>query len=72
MRAVRGTGMLLAIELTSPGLTRRFAAACLARRVIVNWTLHCDTVVRLAPPLTLGRAEIAHALGVMDAALAAR
>ncbi len=71
IRAVRGAGMLLAIELASPALTRRFAAACLARRVIVNWTLHRDTVVRLAPPLTLTRSEIAHALAVMDAALRA-
>jgi len=69
IRAVRGAGMLLAIELASPSLTRRFAAACLARGVIVNWTLHRDTVVRLAPPLTLTRAETTHALDVMDAVL---
>jgi 4-aminobutyrate aminotransferase-like enzyme len=61
--------MLLAVEFASPSLTRRFAAACLARGLIVNWTLHRDTVVRLAPPLTLRRAEVAHALAVMDAAL---
>jgi acetylornithine/succinyldiaminopimelate/putrescine aminotransferase len=69
IRAVRGAGMLLAVEFASPSLTRRFAAACLARGLIVNWTLHRDTVVRLAPPLTLRRAEVAHALAVMDAAL---
>ena len=70
VRAVRGVGMLLALELGSPRATRRFAAACLARGLIVNWTLHRDTVIRLAPPLTLTRAEIEHALVVMDAALA--
>jgi 4-aminobutyrate aminotransferase-like enzyme len=37
--------------------------------VILNWTLHRDTVIRLAPPLTITRGEIAHALAVMDAAL---
>jgi acetylornithine/N-succinyldiaminopimelate aminotransferase len=70
IRAVRGAGMLLALELASPRATRRFANACLARGLIVNWTLHRDTVIRLAPPLTLGRAEIALALATMDAALA--
>jgi len=35
----------------------------------VNWTLHRDTVIRLAPPLILSRAEIALALATMDAAL---
>ncbi len=60
--AVRGAGMLLALELRSPRATRRFARACLDRGLIVNWTLHRDTVIRLAPPLTLTRREIAHAL----------
>ncbi len=69
VRDVRGVGLLLAIELATPRATRRFAAACLDRRVILNWTLHRDTVVRLAPPLTITRGEIAHALGVIDASL---
>jgi acetylornithine/N-succinyldiaminopimelate aminotransferase len=72
VRAVRGRGLLLAIELGSARAARRFAARCLARGLILNWTLHQDTVIRLAPPLTITRAEIAHALGIMDAALSAR
>ena len=71
VRAVRGLGLLLAIELATPTVTRRFAAACLSRGLVLNWTLHRDTVVRLAPPLTITRREIAHALSVMDAALRA-
>lgn len=69
VRDVRGVGLLLAIELATPAATRRFAAACLARGVLLNWTLHRDTVIRLAPPLTITRREIAHALAVMHAAL---
>ena len=69
VRAVRGAGLLLALELATPATTRRFAAACLARGLILNWTLHRDTVIRLAPPLTITAGEIAHALAMMDAAL---
>jgi len=69
IRAVRGVGLLLAIELRSARATRRFAAACLARGLILNWTLHRDTVVRLAPPLTISPGEIRHALDALDAAL---
>jgi 4-aminobutyrate aminotransferase-like enzyme len=69
VRAVRGAGLLLALELATPAATRRFAAACLARGLILNWTLHRDTVIRLAPPLTITAGEIAHALATMDAAL---
>ncbi len=70
VRDVRGVGLLLALELASPALTRRFAAACLERGLVLNWTLHRDTVIRLAPPLTITRAEVSHALATMDAALA--
>ena len=69
VRAVRGVGLLLALELATPAATRRFAAACLARGLVLNWTLHRDTVIRLAPPLTITRREIAHALAAMDKAL---
>ncbi len=71
VRAARGAGLLLALELATPGATRRFAGACLARGLIVNWTLHRDTVIRLAPPLTITTREVDHALAVMDRALAA-
>jgi acetylornithine/succinyldiaminopimelate/putrescine aminotransferase len=71
VRDVRGIGLLLALELTTPRATRRFTAECLARGVLLNWTLHRDTVVRLAPPLTITRREVTHALTVMDAALRA-
>jgi acetylornithine/succinyldiaminopimelate/putrescine aminotransferase len=69
VHAVRGEGLLLALELATPVATRRFAAACLARGLILNWTLHRDTVIRMAPPLTITGREIAHALATMDAAL---
>jgi acetylornithine/succinyldiaminopimelate/putrescine aminotransferase len=71
VRDVRGVGLLLALELATPAATRRFAAACLARGLVLNWTLHRDTVIRLAPPLTITRRELAHALGAIDAALGA-
>lgn len=69
VREVRGIGLLLALELATPAATRRFAAACLARGLVLNWTLHRDTVIRLAPPLTITRGEIAHALTMMNDAL---
>ena len=69
VRAVRGLGLLLAIELSSARAVRRFAARCLSRGLVLNWTLHRDTVIRLAPPLTITCAEIARALGIMDTAL---
>ena len=50
-------------------MTRGFAAACFARGLILNWTLHRDRVIRLAPPLVIADAEIDETLERMTAAL---
>ncbi|MFQ5668521.1 MAG: aspartate aminotransferase family protein, partial [Candidatus Binatia bacterium] len=65
LRAVRGLGLLVALEFESADATRRFVARCFERGLILNWTLHCDTVVRLAPPLTITFDEIARATAIM-------
>jgi len=70
LSSVRGLGLLLALELANPEVTRRFAAECLARGLILNWTLHRDTVVRMAPPLTISDAEVAQATAAIGEALA--
>ena len=71
LRAVRGKGLLLALEFESADATRRFVARCFERGLILNWTLHRDTVVRLAPPLTITDEEIAQATTTMVETLAA-
>jgi len=53
VRAVRGLGLLRALEFPSRAATQRFSMRCLELGLIVNWTLHCDNVVRLAPPLCI-------------------
>jgi acetylornithine/succinyldiaminopimelate/putrescine aminotransferase len=71
LQNVRGKGLLLALDFDTAEQTRRFVRRCYDRGVILNWTLHRDTVVRLAPPLTIARAEVARATGVMAEALRA-
>jgi acetylornithine/succinyldiaminopimelate/putrescine aminotransferase len=62
LRAVRGRGLLIGLELASPALTQAFCRAALQHGLILNWTLHADTVVRLAPPLIISDVESEHAL----------
>ncbi|MCS6926091.1 MAG: aminotransferase class III-fold pyridoxal phosphate-dependent enzyme, partial [Candidatus Binatia bacterium] len=71
LTAVRGRGLLIGMDFISPEATRRFVQRCFAAGVILGWTLHRDTVVRLAPPLTISSAEIAHAVAVIRDALTA-
>jgi acetylornithine/N-succinyldiaminopimelate aminotransferase len=70
LRRVRGKGLLMALEFDTPEATRHFVTRCFEQGLILNWTLHRDTVVRLAPPLTIADDEMARANAVMTMALA--
>ncbi|MGH7894233.1 MAG: aspartate aminotransferase family protein [Candidatus Binatia bacterium] len=67
---VRGIGMLLGLEFDSPERCAAFARRAWEARLILNWTLHRDTVVRLAPPLVLTDAEGDRAVATIARALA--
>jgi acetylornithine/succinyldiaminopimelate/putrescine aminotransferase len=69
LSAVRGAGMLIGLEFDAPARCTAFAGRAFERGLILNWTLHRDTVVRLAPPLVLTEAEAADAVGRITDAL---
>jgi acetylornithine/succinyldiaminopimelate/putrescine aminotransferase len=71
VREVRGKGMLIGLELDSAERTQRFVERAFQEGVIVGWTLHSNTVVRLAPPLVITEEELARGLAGLDLALAA-
>lgn len=50
---VRGKGAMLGMELQNRELTQQVVEDCLERGIILGWTLHSDTLVRLAPPLII-------------------
>jgi acetylornithine/succinyldiaminopimelate/putrescine aminotransferase len=66
---VRGLGMLIGLEFEEPAACARAAERAFAQGLILNWTLHRDTVIRLAPPLVLGDAEADDALARLASAL---
>ncbi|HJQ82824.1 MAG TPA: aminotransferase class III-fold pyridoxal phosphate-dependent enzyme, partial [Candidatus Binatia bacterium] len=67
---VRGLGLLLGLEFADAGACARFAARARERGLILNWTLHRDTVVRLAPPLVIAEEEVDQALAAVAESLA--
>ena len=64
---VRGRGLLLGIGLTSP-VAKAVVAAAQEHGLIVNAAN--DDTIRIAPPLTIGDAEVAAFLELFGAALA--
>lgn len=65
IREVRGRGAMLGMELVSRDVTARTVARCLERGVLLGWTLHSDTLVRLAPPLNIPFEVLDEALDVL-------
>jgi acetylornithine/N-succinyldiaminopimelate aminotransferase len=70
VREARGLGLLLGIEFHDAERCRAVCRAAFERGLILNWTLHRDTVVRLAPPLVMTDAESERALGAIAEAFA--
>ncbi|HEX2098647.1 MAG TPA: aspartate aminotransferase family protein [Rubrobacteraceae bacterium] len=64
---VRGEGLLLALDVKDPELAKEVFERCLNEGVLVN--VIGGTTIRLAPPLTVTRTEIRHALDTLRGAL---
>jgi 4-aminobutyrate aminotransferase-like enzyme len=58
----RGIGLMLGLRFESADATRRFVELTLAKGLLLGWTLHCDDLVRITPPLILTDDEIDLAL----------
>lgn len=69
LREVRGRGLLIGLELATADQTQAFCRAAFERQLILNWTLHRDTVVRLAPPLLITEEDSERALAAIASAL---
>ena len=50
---VRGRGAMLGLQLRDSELTKNTVEYCFQKGIILGWTLHSDTLVRIAPPLII-------------------
>ena len=62
---LRGRGAMLGMDLVDPPTTERVVQRCLQRGVLLGWTLHSNTLVRLAPPLNIPFDLLDTALGII-------
>ena len=69
IREIRGKGLLIGLELENADLTQRLVKTCREAGLILGWTLHSDTVIRLAPPLVITKKEIDQGLGIISDSL---
>jgi len=69
IREVRGVGLMLAIQLDSFTQVEKVSKLCAADGVVIDWFLHCETALRVAPPLIITAEEIQTACKVILKAL---
>lgn len=69
IKEVRGQGLMLCIQLDSFAQVEQVSKLCIQNGVIVDWFLHCDTALRIAPPLVITHEEIVRACNVIKNAL---
>ncbi|SEL27582.1 aspartate aminotransferase family protein [Parapedobacter koreensis] len=69
IREIRGKGLMLCLQMDSFSQVARISNYCAAHGVIIDWFLHCETALRIAPPLTINDEEIAMSCQVILNAL---
>lgn len=65
IREIRGKGLMLCIQLDSFAQVEEVSKRCMEQGVIVDWFLHCDTAIRIAPPLITSHEEIINACSII-------
>ncbi len=65
---VRGKGLLIAMELDGPDLTKNIKQTCLEQGLLVNVTQ--GTIIRIFPALTITRDEAEEGLKILNSAVA--
>lgn len=66
---IRGRGAMLGLDLPNAAVTEELVKTCLNHGVLLGWTLHSGTVIRIAPPLNIPEETLNEALEIIFTAL---
>ena len=69
IREIRGKGLMLSIQLNTFYEVEEVSSYCSKNGVIIDWFLHCDTALRIAPPLIITPSQIKEACSIVVKAL---
>ena len=62
---LRGRGAMLGMDLMNARVASQVVEQCLRRGVLLGWTLHSGTVIRIAPPLNIPEDTLSEALEII-------
>src|SRR5690554_4112376 len=69
IREIRGIGFMMSLQLDSFEQVESVSRYCAENGIMIDWFLHCETALRLAPPLIIEEAEIRKACEIILAGI---
>ncbi|PRD46247.1 aspartate aminotransferase family protein [Sphingobacterium haloxyli] len=66
IKEIRGMGLMMCIQLETFEQVYQVSSFCAEHGVMIDWYLHCETALRVAPPLTISEDEIKHACEIIQ------
>jgi len=65
IKEIRGLGLMMCLQLDSFDQVYNVSKYCAENGVMIDWYLHCETALRVAPPLTITNSEIEKACNII-------
>lgn len=65
IREIRGIGLMMCLQVDTFAQVEQVSRYAAEHGVIIDWFLHCETALRIAPPLTISETEIKEACQVI-------
>ncbi|WP_069130139.1 aspartate aminotransferase family protein [Rhodohalobacter halophilus] len=66
---VRGRGGMIGLQLRDSDLTQKVVEACFKKGIILGWTLHSNSLIRIAPPLIIEQELLEESLRMIQSAV---
>ena len=69
IKEIRGLGLMMCLQVENFDQVYNVSKYCAENGVMIDWYLHCETALRIAPPLTISTEEIIEACTVIRKAI---
>lgn len=65
IKEIRGMGLMMCLQLENFDQVYNVSTFCAKQGLMIDWYLHCETALRVAPPLTISEEEIKKACAII-------
>ncbi|WP_149913024.1 aspartate aminotransferase family protein [Sphingobacterium cavernae] len=65
IKEIRGLGLMMCLQLENFDQVYNVSKYCADNGIMIDWYLHCETALRVAPPLTISKEEINEACQII-------